>query len=391
MAIIGDRAGISTAINAMKYPQLVGAKYIYDNDLIRNAENSLFDGWDIIIVAFEEGDYADRIIQLINAYRDGDSFIVIDYCKLKRACRPFMNADVVMNNHHYAEYDGVILGISHAEMGILPERLGIGGFANLAVSGQDIYYNYKTMDYCFNTYFDKVKNIRTAIIDMYDYSYFNYDASVTKKIINYLGCGGYNKESHNYERNIDCQGEAFNEMVDRIQKYLKPGYDDELLDVWNMLFETNDLSKIYGSEYLGVQDIKQRIDIVSDENIQQFHIGRYTQQRFEETINENKIYFELLLELLHSINSDINIYLTLLPRFSGVWDKEEILIREWKPFFYELISEYKAKYRFEFFDYCRHEIGKRRELYQDEAHFNFLGAMKFTDMLREDILKSQAG
>ncbi|WMJ80689.1 hypothetical protein RBU49_00140 [Clostridium sp. MB40-C1] len=35
-------------------------------------------------------------------------------------------------------------------------------------------------------YLDKIKNLKYAILDVFDYNYFNYDVSLTSDIINYL-------------------------------------------------------------------------------------------------------------------------------------------------------------------------------------------------------------
>ena len=73
---------------------------------------------------------------------------------MSKAYIPAMRADRVMTNPLYAEYEGLILGISHAEVGIAANRM-TGNWANLAVSSQDIFYNYKTLEYCIGKYWEK--------------------------------------------------------------------------------------------------------------------------------------------------------------------------------------------------------------------------------------------
>lgn len=385
VAVIGDREGVAIANRAIKYPQLVGASYIYNDEMIRSAGSDFLDGWDIIVTAFSNINLGGYIENIIKQYRAG-SAVILDFFKLRQVSRPLVVADTAMNNPYYEFYDGIVLGISHAEVGILPERLGLGKMANLAVSSQDLYYNYVTLEYCFNHHFEKIKNIKSVVIDMYDYSYFNFDSSKSAKIMNFIGCGGYNKDKHNFDENKEYKGTDFEKLVSAIEDYWKLGYDEEALEIWNMLFYT-DLSKLYDNRYMNINKISQRVTMVSDEQIEKFTLGRYTQQEFENTIAENKEYFVKIMELIYRINPDMKIYLTLLPRYEGVWQKEEILFSKWKEKFYEIIDGYEEKYKYEMFDYTRNDIGKHRELYFDDSHFNFFGAMKFTDMLRDDIAK----
>jgi hypothetical protein len=384
IAILGDEVGIRNAKRSLKCPQLVGAIYVYDNNLICNGKSDFLEGWDIIIVSFDVPGYSDRLIPIIEDYLSGRNVLIFDYYKLRQANIPFMNVDLVMKNPYHESYDGLILGISHSEWGIIADRLKPGDFAKLSVAGQDIFYNYKTLEYCFENYRDKIARLNTVFIDMYDYSYFNYDASITKKIVNYLGCGGFNAAPHNFERNIDYPGCDYEDLLIQISDVLYGNLDNGAMDAWDMLFET-DLGKLYEDRYFGKNDYRFRFDIVTDEQIDAFKIGRYTKERYQETIDENKKYFGMLLDKLIELNPEVKIYLIMMPRYEGVWDKEEAMLSYWKDFFYDTLSEFGQKYKFEFLDYSRDEIGRRRVYYQDEAHFNFLGAMKFTDMLNKKL------
>lgn len=387
LAVIGDQAGIKDVFNSLKYPQLVGKVFYYDNEMLRTVGGDFLDGWDIIIVAFKESGYAEKLIPIIKLYINNPSVVILDYYKLRWASRPLMNVDVAMNNSYVDEYSGVILGISHGELAILPERLNMGDFANLAVSSQDIYYNLKSLEYCLDKYPAKIAHLKTAIIDLFDYSYFNYDASMTSKIMFYLSSGGYNMDQHNFAKNKDYKTEQYEDLVNKIRHIWKLDYSDDLISIWDTLFEADDLSKLYGSKYMSFNDISRRCDIVSDEQIERFKLGRYTYKWFDETISENKQYFERILEILNNINPAIKVYLVLIPRYAGVWEKEEHLLEFWKEPFYKILDEMSKKYSFEILDYVRNDFAKNRVYYQDEAHLNFLGAMKFTDMLLKDMLK----
>ena len=344
IAIIGDKDGIRNVYNSIRYPQLIGAAYEYNNEMIEKAECDFLDGWEIIVVALSNRALADSIKAIINRYRS-NSAVVLDFYILRQVSRPRLVADIVMNNPYYENYEGLILGMSHAEVGIIPGRLQLGNVANLAVPSQDLYYNLKTLEYCLSNYPEKISGIRNVIIDMYDYSYFNFDSSMVAKFMNFLGCGGYDKDKHNYDKNKQFLGHPYDELVDSIRGFWKLDNDDEIIEIWNMLFDTS-LGKMYEDRYMNINDIADRVGIVSDQQLEEFSIGRYAHKRFEETIKENRLCLEKILELLYNLNPEMNIYMVLIPRYEGVWEKESILFNDWKEDFYNILDEVSNRYRF---------------------------------------------
>ena len=90
-----------------------------------------------------------------------------------------------MLNPSHDSYDGVILGLSNVEVGVIPSQFK-AAFCNLAVSSQDIYYNLKTLEYCYENYYEKLKNLKYAIVDLHDYNYFNFDTSLSNSAVKYL-------------------------------------------------------------------------------------------------------------------------------------------------------------------------------------------------------------
>lgn len=382
--VIGDEKGVKDVYRSMKYPQLIAESYVYNKNFIFNESSVLLDEYEIVVLAFELESLTQKIKHLVEMYFESGGVIILDYYKLRRMRTPMMVADTLMQNPNVSSYDGIIMGISHAEVGIISERLKKGKFVNLAISSQDIYYNYKNLEYCYFNYFDKISHLHTAIIDMYDYSYFNYDVSITKRIISYLSNGGFNRDKHNFDKNIDYPDYSYQQMIEAVRNQLY-GYEyKENIETWDMIF-AKDLGKLYGEDYFQSYDQSYRFEVVKDEDISSWHIGRYTKEKFENTLIENRLYFEKILELLHKINPDMKIYLTLLPRYAGVWDKEEEMRILWKDYFFEELNRLKEKYSFCFLDYSRDDIARNKAYYYDCAHFNFLGAMKFTDMLNDVI------
>lgn len=383
IVVIGDENGINDVLRSIKYPQLIAAKYIYDRNFFSTVPSNFLDDIEIVIVAFELVSLKVKICNIINSYHNGQGVMLIDFYYLRKFSSPYIIADKTMNNPYVDSYNGLILGISHAEVGIIPSRL-TGNFANLAISAQDIYYDYKNLEYCLTKYPGKLSKLDTVIIDMFDYSYFNLDASVTNGIIKYLASGGVDIDKHNFDQNIDIKDVSFEDIIRSIRNEFQPPENNETYSVWEMLFYT-DLERLYGKEYSPAYDQLYRFEIVSDENMDEFHLGRFMEQRFEKTLEENILYFDKILEELYKINPDMKIYLTLLPRFQGVWEKEEEMRELWKDYFYSVLEKVKEKYDFKVLDYSRNEIAMTRAFYFDSSHFNFLGAIKFTDMLNADI------
>ena len=70
VAVIGDREGVEIASRAIKYPQLVGASYVYNNEMIRSVGSDFLDGWDIIVTAFSDINLGICIENIIKQRRD---------------------------------------------------------------------------------------------------------------------------------------------------------------------------------------------------------------------------------------------------------------------------------------------------------------------------------
>jgi len=104
--------------------------------------------YDCIIVAFQNGELSKDICGLIKEIITNENCTVFDYTLWHNATIPLMRADRTMSNPLYSEYNGMILGISHAEVGFLANRFQ--SCCNLAVSSQDLFYNFKTLQYCIS-------------------------------------------------------------------------------------------------------------------------------------------------------------------------------------------------------------------------------------------------
>ena len=383
--LIGGEKELAFVEKRIRYPQLISAKYIWNEELFQKEPADFLLGIDVVVLAFEQESVAARISEIIRLSNTEDT-IVIDFYSLRYRLASKMKADFIMRNPVNDHYDGLVFGISHSEVGIIPQRLGNGIYANLAVGSQDLYYNYKTLEYCLSCYPDKIRSLRTVILDMYDYSYFNYDVSLSAQLPQYLGFGGYNKDQHNFIDNKNYKSITFNEIVNLALSEHIQGVTEEMVDVWEMMFGPDVYSCFECMEH-NLLNFKYRIEVVSDEKCNEFRLKSIAEKVFERTVTENISVIRNFFELLTTINPDIKVYLVTIPRFEGVWNKEEIMVRNWKDRFIDIISQLQKDYRFEYLDLSRHEIATCRYYYHDHSHFNIYGAMRFTDMLN-DIMKA---
>lgn len=77
--------------------------------------------YDSIVVMFDDDKLSADITVMIKTIVTNDSCTVFDYILWHKAMLPAMRADLVMSNPLHHSYDGLILGLSHAEVGILAD------------------------------------------------------------------------------------------------------------------------------------------------------------------------------------------------------------------------------------------------------------------------------
>ena len=265
--------------------------------------------YDCIIVAFQNGELSKDICGLIKEIITNENCTVFDYTLWHNATIPLMRADRTMSNPLYSEYKGMILGISHAEVGFLANRFQ--SCCNLAVSSQDLFYNFKTLQYCISKYWPKIKELQYLIIDMYDYNYFNLDTSLSENIYNYYAWGGYNLDEHNLKNN-----KHYTVNLHDIKSYLLmkryEGIDDSKIDLWNELFPDTNFMNNY-AEFFIYQGIEERMKTLSEEMISKFEVtSSVAKKEFTATIEENITIMKNLLKLVYETWPDIKVYLTIL-------------------------------------------------------------------------------
>lgn len=368
----------------------------------RNIKNSSIYTITVVNGIETVGEYIIEMIYaycIINAFTDGHSASLvytilssIDLLKDKSIHLimttnmhiPLMTADRVMQNPYCDEYECLILGLSHAEVGIVPEILP-WKTANIAVSSQDIYYNLESLKYCIDTYPEKISRVKKVYVDMFDYTYFNFDTSLSSTALSYYASGGIFLP-HNILKNVNFELNGFgNDLFDYVNSRQVEGTNENHLTIWielfgNMLFDEPNYIGYRNKPFLEFRDKILDAHDCHDHNVMNSGI---INKRHENTISENKLYLRELLELLLDINSDMEINLLITPQHqvNDICGNEQMI--EWKQEFYSIIEELKQDYKFRLLDFRMDDMSSHDEYFYDAEHLNYLGAKVFTKKLLE--------
>ena len=307
---------------------------------------------------------------------------IFDFYKVYHASVPELNIDRLLYCQKEKSYEGIIFGISHAEVGILT-RFMTKNFLNVAMSHQDLYYNLRTLEYLVENYPEKLQNLKYAVIDLFDYTYFNYDTSLSENAAHYYSLGGFSLDSHNFanNKNYDCD---FNCIIHALKQERYCGVREIEIDVWEKYF----LEYYEFDDYTVFEqfDLSRRQNIVRDDEAENFKYGSILYHTFPNTIEENIKIFSKLMEKLYSINAKMKIYTILIPRYGKVEELEKInpRILAWKKSFMHIIESLQKSYGFEFLDFKNYEgLNGIKMYYQDGAHLNIYGAYTFTKFLEK--------
>lgn len=297
-----------------------------------------------------------------------------------------MIVDRVLKNPLEKKYEGLILGISHAQCGILSNQMK-KKFANLAVSSQDIFYNWKTLEYCLEKYRDKVKDLKYIVFDMYDYNYFNFDISRSRQAISYYKDGGFCGDAHNFAKNNFYNNNTFENTIMYLQSMKYEGILEAQVELWEKLFENVHTYNNY-DEFVTNRELSKRVHMIPKDCNDDYGTESSIMQRiFENTIQENINSFYHILELAYEWNPKMEIYVLLMPRYvqAEKQERELAIYPKWKEQFYSVICQAQERYQFTFLDWKEHEISYCSNYYEDVSHFNYFGAMKFTEILNNYI------
>lgn len=344
-------------------------------ELLADAER-----YDCYVVAAYNRASSGEICTILNRAYGISNEKILNYHDMYDITMPFMKVDRMMMGQN-RNFKGMILGISHSEVGIVPELFD-EPFVNLSVSSQDLYYNLKTLEYCIKNYPERILGLKYLIIDMFDYTYFNYDVSKSKTIVTYISAHGFINCEHNFalNKNYDIDYHDFLPYV--LSRYYE-GISESKIDTFKKLF--GDIHEKDNYKGFSVSEqLCERNRIVTEDDVINYVVDKsIVKNRYEDTIHENVSIFHKIIEMVKAINPDIRIICMLMPRYAKAQEKAAEAYKDWKKEFYEIIETAQQKYDFEFWDMKEIPISQRTEYYMDISHFNYAGALAFTKMLNE--------
>ncbi len=307
---------------------------------------------------------------------------IIDFYNIYSANIPFMTAKRVLGDQNYDEYNGIILGLSHAEVGIVAENLKYPT-ANLSVSSQDLFYNLISLIYAIDNYGDKIKNLKYLILDMYKYNYFNFDTSMSKMMYGYLIGGGYSEHPHNYSSNPNMVFSYERLLYLIFNEGVYSGINQDTIASWSRFFHF-DQSSVNKELLSNYPTLNTRNGIITDEELEQYNYSpSNVLKHFDDTIDENCALFEELIRVAKEFNPDIKIYVMQMPMYRPAWERSAKYYNPWKQEFENIIKSVQSKYDFEYLDWTCHPISEERRYWFDTEHLNYLGALKFTGCINE--------
>lgn len=335
-----------------------------------------------VIVAIENQQTKDNMIATMNC-RGYELTNFFDFDKVQKSLVPFNHIDKAMLKNRGTKLDGIILGISHGKMGInsdcFPEN---HNYVNLALDSQDIYYNYKVLEYLIRNYPQEVVSVKHVIIDMFDYSYFNYDISLARYALVYYNTAGCFWGPHHFNEN-KAYDFSFDELKESIELKHDADISDEEKQIWDNWF-----GQYFELEKYDSVRSDYSLEVCTKEEAEKFDYGDIAYNTFPDTLEENRKLFKQLLDLILAINPQMSIHLILLPRSPEV-EKREIsneYIQVWKDYFYKEITYFNELYSFDFWNLKEdNDLDLSMNDYFDAVHLNLFGAIKVTNAIVNNI------
>lgn len=312
---------------------------------------------------------------------------VLDGWRIYRSFYPKEKYARILSNPQIGKLDGIVLGISHAEAGIRSSLLP-GRAANFASSSQDLYFNYFTAQKIWEEYPDKVSDLKYVVIDMFDYTYFNFESMLTGATIDFFRTSG-----------LDCP-ETFNDMGNKNISQTAEEMNAFLRTQWphSNSYERGIFQQTFGDVIQQDENaycdypLVDRTRKVSIDKIEEYsknpNITAVQAGFFEESIERNTTYLLCLLEFLTKKNPGIKIFLCLLPKYKDVEAFEISQFAHWKKFFENVLDRVQKKYPFVYLNYKEdYELSGNADYYWDLTYLNYDGSVYFTKQLAEDICK----
>ncbi len=343
--------------------------------------------WDYIVIGARE-ELGVLTKKLLVQYGSCSRDTIIDFYRSYDCMLQIPKIQKVMRNPRYFDLKGLIMGLSHAETGIVssmfPQKT-----CNIATGGQDLYYNLKSLQWCIQNHYHHLRDLEYVILDLYDYSYFNVDTSRGKNAVNYfVNWDGYIWDGHQFDENKNFNYD-FKHLQEELYAYTHSGLETGEAERFQFLFPEA-MSLTNYEEYEDDFKVKHIAQVVTQEELDAYVIDSSVMKKiFSDTWQENVRSLEEILILLRELNPNMKIKMVLMPRCQCIEERMEPYDRELKPKFFGVLHELQKSYRFEIFDLKDlEEISAHREFYYDSEHLNRSGAESFTKYFIQNCMDS---
>ncbi|MBU3570721.1 hypothetical protein IUK39_11125 [Priestia aryabhattai] len=314
--------------------------------------------YDLLIIA-EKNTYIENnktlnLIDYIDSYYDYE---------ISRAAEAYLHYDKEQIN-------GLITGSSYAETAIDVEQIKGLNFVNLAVSSQDLYYDYEIVRWILSNKEIDINNFKYVIINL-GYASFQYDLSLSVNKHRTSFYYPYIKKLHH------------NFKTDTVNKYDEYEYMSEKVFIKNfhsvihkILQQNNDKmwEKLINGE-------------MKEPQIQAAGkmVGKDCNKYYPLTVNENVDILTEYIELL--LSKRIIPLITICPTSKYYSEKFSNRI---KTEFKEIIEGFIRKYKLKVLDYFDSSFFYDSDFY-DVSHLNRKGSIKFTKLISEELKRLESG
>lgn len=256
----------------------------------------------------------------------------------------------IMKMLRHNSVETLITGLSYYDVGLIEEEFN-STTVNIALSGQDLHYDYLVFKHLIENY-KSFGNLKNIIIGLSYYS-FNYDLSKTDSRICRHRYINYIKDEHNDNEDL--------RLINDIYLTKFSIYDDINKRRDKLLSKICDLNNEY-KEYLLYEGKKQ------------------SKMSYPSSIEKNIEHLKNMLDIAKE--KGVRPILLISPvtnDYSSLFTNSSL-----KQEFYLIIEKLNKEYDFIFYDYFNDENFSNDDFY-DYAHLNKQGAIKFSKMISSKI------
>ncbi len=247
------------------------------------------------------------------------------------------------------KFNGYVLGMSYAFEGLDVNYIKDEIF-NFAFSSNDFFHHYHLLNKLVRE--KNIDDLKYIVFEL-PYYIFNWDRSKAESFARCINCytvlEGEEKQYHHKENS------------ELIEKY----------KVFEQMFKEK---KSYNNSTFHAAEYPLSKDIIWDGK--DITLSKIWYLEHEDTILENRVYFQKALELLQQVNPNIKIYLVVFPQSPRFYTMYREEIEHMKNIFYTSVTPFLSDNiqvwdYFEFFEACPH-------YFKDSGHLNVSGRNAFT-------------